>query len=553
MTGSPGRVSGTLRAARPHWPFAVALAAGLAVRVLAQIAYHPALIYIDSIKYLYNSYPGADPVGYKVPLRAILALGNLGAVTAVQHLLGLAMAVTLYVVLLRRGAGRWLAALATLPVLLDAYQLQIEQTIMPDVWFEALIVAALAVLLAPAPAPATAGPAAADAARATADSARAAADGTPAAADAARAGQDRPAPAWRRLIPVLVAGLLLGASATVRQVGEILLLPALLYLVIVWGGWRTALTRVIAMAVAFATPVVAYMAGSYLISGHFWLASSTPSVSSYGRMATAADCAALRIPRIERPLCPDARQRAYGIDWLDHDSASPLKSYRPPGGANRYALVSSFDRQVLVQQPGRVLAAIGADALKLFALTRTSSQGGTPISRWQFQRFWPAYGSWVMLGPHQRIVLGLRLSPGSPAITRHALDPSYGGPASVNEPVAAFLRTYQLRGGYTPGPLMALFAIAGLAGSLLALIRRATAGRRRLAQACLAFFATGAAVLLMSDAFQFSWRYQLPALVTLPPAGALGLALLLSYLRARRHPGAPAAPQDAPEMASPAA
>ena len=54
-----------------------------------------------------------------------------------QRLLGLAMAVALYAVLVRRGAARWLAALAVAPVLLDAYQLQMEQMIMPDVWFDA--------------------------------------------------------------------------------------------------------------------------------------------------------------------------------------------------------------------------------------------------------------------------------------------------------------------------------------------------------------------------------------------------------------------------------
>jgi MYXO-CTERM domain-containing protein len=45
---------------------------------------------------------------------------------------------------------------------------------------------------------------------------------------------------------------------------------------------------------------------------------------------------------------------------------------------------------------------------------------------------------------------------------------------------------------------------------------------------------TGAAVLLGSDVFQFSWRYQLPALVTLPPAGALGLTVIAGYVMARR-------------------
>jgi hypothetical protein len=46
------------------------------------------------------------------------------------------------------------------------------------------------------------------------------------------------------------------------------------------------------------------------------------------------------------------------------------------------------------------------------------------------------------------------------------------------------------------------------------------------AAACLVFFTAAVAVLLMSDLFQFSWRYQLPALVTLIPAGALGIAAL---------------------------
>src|SRR5580700_1089216 len=37
---------------RRHWLLAILLAAGLTLRVLAQIAYRPALLYIDSLKYL---------------------------------------------------------------------------------------------------------------------------------------------------------------------------------------------------------------------------------------------------------------------------------------------------------------------------------------------------------------------------------------------------------------------------------------------------------------------------------------------------------------------
>jgi hypothetical protein len=52
--------------------------------------------------------------------------------------------------------------------------------------------------------------------------------------------------------------------------------------------------------------------------------------------------------------------------------------------------------------------------------------------------------------------------------------------------------------------------------------------------ACLLFFVTGVTVLLVSDIFEFSWRYQLPALITLPPAGALGLVVVAGWVRSRR-------------------
>ena len=41
-------------------------------------------------------------------------------------------------------------------------------------------------------------------------------------------------------------------------------------------------------------------------------------------------------------------------------------------------------------------------------------------------------------------------------------------------------------------------------------------------------------ILLISDFTEFSWRYQLPALVTLPPAGVLGVSVLVAQFRDRR-------------------
>jgi hypothetical protein len=50
----------------------------------------------------------------------------------------------------------------------------------------------------------------------------------------------------------------------------------------------------------------------------------------------------------------------------------------------------------------------------------------------------------------------------------------------------------------------------------------------------LLFTASGTFILLVSDVFQFSWRYQLPALVTLVPGGALGFAAAVREYQGRR-------------------
>lgn len=476
---SPGqRLSGLVRR---HWLVSVLLLAGLVLRVAAQLAYRPALFYIDTTRYLYSA-QGNDPVGYRVPLRVIAQVLNLNAVAVFQHLLGLAMAVAIYVLLVRRGCPRWLAALATAPVLLDAYQLQAEQTLMPDVLFEALIVAGIVVLAW------------------------------------------RPRSTWWS---VLAGGLILGAAAPVRQVGEILILPALCYVLAAAGSWRRALGQAGLLCAAFAVPILAYMTAAQVATGHFWL-SHTGVTTTYGRMAAAADCATLRLPVSQRALCPTPAQKKLGIDGLEHSPLSPLRPYYlnekirylnrsvPSSEASR--LVSAFNSHVLHQQPLRVLTAYGTDVVKLFAPGRTGSPGDTPISRWQFQTRYPYL-------PHA-----------SRAFVADTTDRFGGGRPAVWQPAAGFLRGYQLHGGYTPGPLLALAALLGLAGSLALAWRRADPRRRQLAAACLLFFASGASILLVSDLFEFSWRYQLPALITLPPAGAAALAVLIRGATPRNPP-----------------
>ena len=181
--------------ARRHWPFVILLAVGVALRAAATVAYRPTLVYIDTPRYLGGDQGGLDPLGYTyLLLRPVLrAGGGLTGVAVAQHALGLAMAACLYALAIRYGPGRWLAALAAAPVLLDAYQVEAEQTIMPDVLFEALIVAAMTVLLWPRPQ--------------NADS-----EGT---AHGTRAG----------FVQLTCGAALLGLSATVLQVGVLLVVP----------------------------------------------------------------------------------------------------------------------------------------------------------------------------------------------------------------------------------------------------------------------------------------------------------------------------------------
>jgi hypothetical protein len=470
---------------RQHWLFAALLTAGLVLRVLAQIAYRPALLYIDSTKYLLGAYPGDDPPGYQFALRPVLAVGNLDTVAAIQHLLGLGMAVTIYLVLLRRGAPRWLSALATAPVLLDGYQLQIEQNIMPDVMFEALLVAALAALL------------------------------------------------WHpRIRPwmIITAGLALGAGATAFEAGEIVILPALLYVLITVPGWRKRLQQAVILCIAFALPVIAVSYRNYVTLHRFSLAPRAGG-SIYGRMAEAADCATLRLPADERPLCPSASQkRTLGPDGLNHSPRSPIRAY-----GNLPALVSNFNHQVLEQQPLGVAASVGKDAMKLFALRRVTSPGDTPISRWQFQSYYPLFKPYIAV-KDGAFVFGTYNTAGVETTIGTGAQFGGGGPVVVR-PLASFLRAYQLDGGYTPGPLFLFAVLAGLAGSLVTLRRRISPARRATATACLLFFTSGVAVLLASDVFEFSWRYQLPALITLPPAAALAISLAVT----RRTPSVAAA------------
>ena len=485
---------------RRHWLLALLIAAGLVLRVVTQFAYQPALLFFDSKKYLFGTdfnasdWGSYDPIGYTLLLlKPVLVFGNLGFAALLQHVLGIGMAAALYVLMLRRGVTRWLAALAVAPVLLDAYQRNAEQTIMPDVLFEALVVAGIVLLL----------------------------------------WNPRPGLGF-----VVLAGFAFGTSAPVRQVGEALILPALVYVLAAARDWRTRLLQGAVLCACFALPIVGYMGYSKVILHYGFEMSNMGDAYLYGRAAHAADCATLKLPADERPLCPTPAQALkLGVDGLVNNPASPRVQYQPVNvrlgvAVDTIPLQRQFAYAVIKQQPMRVTGDIARDSIKIFALTRNTVEGDTPIKRWQFQNTYPVYPP------------GITTSGPKSATSLFAA--AGGGKARVLRSAAIALRDYQLHGGYTPGPVYLLALLAGIAGIFT--FRRRDPGN--LSLACLLVTGSAIAVLLGADLYEFSWRYQLPALVTLPVAGALGATAIARQLRRRRRAGQTSRSAPAEELAA---
>jgi hypothetical protein len=457
---------------RLHWMLLVLLAVGTGLRVFTVLAYQPAILYIDSFSYLNNLHDlrpnGLRPIGYHLILNIVLPLGGLRAVAIVQHMLGLGIAVAIYLLLLRHGARRWLAALATAPVLLDAYQLQIEHNIMSDVWFQVLLVGVIWVLT----------------------------------------WRGMPHP-WH----AAGAGALIGFAVIVRLVGITMLVPALAYLVVagsLWSyrtGWRQIGLRAAAMAAAFAMLLVGYV-GHYRISTGGWGISGGSDSVLYGRAAVIADCERVPAGTWERAICPvQSRDQRLGVDYYAHHSGSPVRTVTLPPGESMNAIQASFARMVFVNQPLDLTMAVGKDFLKGFRPIRLDAAHDVPVDRWYFQTSYPYWWN------PQQVAEMVR---------------QFGDvPISVDPELATVLRGYQLTVGYTPGPLLGLALAAGLLGGLGV----GNARRSGIRAASLLVSGLGITVLVTAAAFEFSWRYQLPGLVLLPMAGALGITALTGPLR----------------------
>ena len=440
-----------------HPVFTGLFLAGLALRVVTFFAYRPALIYFDSTRYLDRAHDlepsPLRPIGYPAFLKLLPTDWELAVVPAVQHVFGLLIALLLYIVLVRLGVPKTWSALATAPVLLDGYQLNIEQYILSEPLFELLLVSALVLLL------------------------------------------------WQRrpeIPPAAAAGLLIALALLTRANAILVVVPALLALVFLRARW----TRPAALAVAFLVPVLAYATWYESVNGYYSL-NGYGGQFLYARVAQFADCDGLELPARQLVLCedtpPDDRPTIDAYMW--DNEVSPLYDVKLEPGERRAEVGGDFARRVILHQPFDYAEAVASDFFFGFSPVKSRRDRDLPVSRWQFQEHFPVYRE-----------------PDTSEILR--ADGYENGVADGT--LAPFLRTYQ-RFVYTYGPLLAIALVIGLLGALGV----GRARRSGLRTATFLFTFTALAVYLPSVAVsQFTWRYQLPLLVLLPPAAALGLAAL---------------------------
>jgi len=389
--------------------FAAALIPALALRAVAELGYRWQSWFNDSFSYVRSAVtltPNATrPSGYPLYLWLLSPAHSYLLVTASQHLMGLLVAVMIYALARRRfGVPAWIAVLATLPVLYDGFEIQLEHLIMADTLFLFLAMAAVTVLLW------------------------------------------SPRPSWR---PCLTAGLLLGASSVVRPTGLPLLAVFAVYLVIrLFPAWRRVLAGLVACGLAFAVPVFGYEAWYSSAHGEFTMTDST-GVFLYSRVMTFADCSRMSLPTDLLPLCtsvpPAERPIAQAYIWTP---ASPLNRYAEPMFSPTVnKLAERFAVAAVEAQPFDYARVVWDDTVRSFAWNRSVFPNGQTYDAYLFAS--------------QPLAVPAGSSHGYPSIEGYY---ARGNPATVVvNPFAEVIRDYQ-RYVWLPGTGYGLILLVGLFG-----------------------------------------------------------------------------------------
>ncbi|KAB2344169.1 hypothetical protein F8566_32585 [Actinomadura rudentiformis] len=390
---------------RRHPVFAAVLAVAALIRIIAMIGYQPALFFNDSYDYIevaMRPYPHPlRPDGYALMLLILRPFHSFALVTGLQHLMGLAMGVMIYALARRRfGLPGWGATLATLPVLLDAYQIQLEHLILSDTLFTFLAVTAVWLLL----------------------------------------WHDRLT--WRLAAAL---GLLAGFSWLTRSVGLLVLLGLLTFMIM-----RRADRRMIMVMLAAALlPIVAYMGWYKIDHGKFAMTESN-GIFLYARVYKFADCHRIKdLPVEEMPLCTELVNRLPNSQDGIWNAGSPLARYTGKKfSPETNATANDFSKRVIMAQPGDYARVVAKDFLRVFAWERTVFPDRATYQQYEFGSKTSDLPKW-MHGPTADKAVHYEDGRVSPRAV---------------EPFAGFLRVYQnvfyLRG--TMVAMILLVGLAGI-------------------------------------------------------------------------------------------
>ncbi len=396
-----------------HWLFAAVLVPAIALRAIAMLGFRWALWFNDSYQYVQDAVGSfrpdqTRPSGYSIYLRALEPFHNYAVVTISQHVMGVGIGVMMYALLRHRFNIRpWIATLAAVPALYDAYQIQLEHLLMADTLFAFLVMAAITIVM------------------------------------------------WRRkpaLAHVAVAGLLVGLGAITRSIGLPLLAILAVYLLIQRVGLRVITAGVIACAM----PV-----GGYIVWFHEWYhdyaMTQSTGIFLYARVMAFADCHRFGLPPDEKALCtttsPQHRLLPQMYIWgLD----APLRRFQPPEFSPlTNKLAKDFATQAIKAQPLDYARVVWDDTWRAFAWKRKVFPD--PIT----------YGEYVFASASG----GPARKPGTGhGFGRHFVLPAYAngsGFTHVVEPYAGVMRFYQ-KYVFVPGMIFGLLLATGLCGMALA-------------------------------------------------------------------------------------
>jgi len=280
-------VARLVRPAVTHWQFGLVVVAAIVVRIVVILGYPPILWFSDSYNYLYDAVTHIPdqvrPNGYPFLLDLLLPLHSDYPIGLLQAAMGITVGVAIYALLRHRGLPWWGAALPTLPVLFDAYELHLEHMITADPLFIFLVTIPVVILC----------------------------------------WSDRPS------VPTMaIAGLLIGYATLVRSVGEPLLVVALVAMLVRRAGWR----RLVTLAVTGVVPIGLYMAWFHATYGQYALTDSSGSFL-YSRVSTFAQCSKMNVPAILSYLCDptqlEYRPVAGEYIWADHELKPYEHTYTP--------------------------------------------------------------------------------------------------------------------------------------------------------------------------------------------------------------------------------